>query len=168
MITRRVVVEAYNPVWKKEFIIIKKELLTVLAGKIISIEHIGSTSIEGLHAKPIIDIDIVIDNNFEEVKMLLESLGYLHEGDLGIHGREAFRYTDKPHLMAHNLYVCNKDCEELRRHIAFRDYLRGHNKERDTYGGIKKELALKYPQDIDSYIKGKQHVISEIYKKCDL
>ena len=168
MITRRVAVEDYNPVWKEEFIIIKIELLTVLAGKISSIEHIGSTSVEGLHAKPIIDIDIVIDNNFEEVKALLESLGYLHEGDLGINGREAFRYISKPHLMAHHLYVCNKNSEELHRHIAFRDYLRDHKKERETYSEIKKELALKHLRDIDSYIKGKQQIIAEIYKKCGL
>ena len=64
MRTRSVIVEDYNPIWKEEFKTIKNELLIVLFGKIISIEHIGSTSVEGLCAKPIIDIDIVIDNNF--------------------------------------------------------------------------------------------------------
>jgi GrpB-like predicted nucleotidyltransferase (UPF0157 family) len=70
--------------------------------------------------------------------------------------------------MAHHLYVCNKNSEELHRHIVFRDYLRDHKKERETYSEIKKELALKYPRDIDSYIKGKQQIIAEIYKKCGL
>ncbi|WP_252248326.1 GrpB family protein [Clostridium sp. ZBS20] len=68
MRTKHVIVEDYNPKWKEKFKSIKDELLAVLSGKIISIEHVGSTLVEGLSAKPIIDIDIVIDRNFDEVK----------------------------------------------------------------------------------------------------
>lgn len=168
MKTKHVIVEDYNPEWKNEFERIKNELLTVLSGKINSIEHVGSTSVEGLAAKPIIDIDVVIDKNFEEVKKALESIGYIYEGDLGISGREAFDYKNKSHLMVHHLYVCNKDNEELYRHITFRDYLRQHKEDRYRYSSIKKEMALKYPEDIDSYIEGKQPVILDIYKKCGL
>ncbi|EDS77789.1 glutamate-rich protein GrpB [Clostridium botulinum C str. Eklund] len=168
MKTEHVIVEEYNSQWKNEFQCIKNELLTVLAGKVNSIEHVGSTSVEGLMAKPIIDIDVVIDENFEEVREGLKSIGYIHEGDLGIVGREAFYYTNKPHLMVHHLYVCNKEDEELYRHITFRDYLRQHKEDRDRYGSIKKEMALKYPEDIDYYIEGKQSVILEIYRKCGL
>lgn len=168
MNTKHVIVEDYNPEWKNEFERISNELLAVLAGKIISIEHVGSTSVQGLAAKPIIDIDIVIDNNFEGVKQALETVGYLCEGDLGIPGREAFRYENKPHLMKHHLYVCNKENGELHRHITFRDYLRLHKEEREKYSAIKKDMALKYPYDIASYIEGKQPVILEIYKKCGL
>lgn len=168
MKTERVIVEEYNLEWKNEFQRIKNQLLTVLAGKVNSIEHVGSTSVEGLMAKPIIDIDVVIDENFEEVKEGLKSIGYIHEGDLGIVGREAFCYINKPHLMAHHLYVCNKDNEELHRHITFRDYLRQHKEDRDRYASIKKEMALKYPEDIDSYIEGKRSVILDIYRKCGL
>jgi len=163
-----VIVEDYTPIWKEEFKKIKNELLTTLSGQVISIEHVGSTAVEGLCAKPIIDIDIVIDNNFEEVKRLLETVGYTHEGDLGIAGREAFKYANKSHLMMHHLYVCNKDNDELYRHITFRDFLRSHEKDRELYSTIKKEMALKYPHDIDSYMEGKQPVILDIYKKCGL
>lgn len=168
MKTKYVIVEDYNPEWKNEFARIKNELLTALSGKIDSIEHIGSTSVEGLSAKPIIDIDIVIDNNFEKVKEALESIEYTHEGDFGIYGRESFSYKNKSHLMLHHLYVCNRDNEELYRHIIFRDYLRQHKEDRDRYSSIKKQMALKYPKDIDSYIEGKQHLILDIYKKCGL
>lgn len=168
MRTRHVVVKDYAPEWKSEFECIKAELLTVLDGKIITIEHVGSTSVEGLAAKPIIDIDVVIHNNFEEVKEALESIGYTHEGDLDIPGREAFKYKDKPQLMVHHLYVCNDDSEELHRHITFRNYLREHKEDREAYSSIKKEMALKYPEDIDSYIEGKQPVILDIYRKCGL
>jgi GrpB-like predicted nucleotidyltransferase (UPF0157 family) len=163
-----VIVEDYNPEWKNEFERIANELMAVLVGKIISIEHVGSTSVQELASKPIIDIDIVIEKNFEEVKLALELIGYLYEGDLGIPGREAFRYENKPHLMKHHLYVCNKENEELHRHITFRDYLRIHKEEREKYSAIKKDMALKYPYDIDCYIEGKQPVILEIYKKCGL
>lgn len=168
MKTKHVIVEDYNPEWKNEFERIKNELLTVLSGKINSIEHVGSTSVEGLAAKPIIDIDVVINKNFEEVKNALEVIGYIYEGDLGISGREAFDYKNKPHFMAHHLYVCNKNSEELYRHITFRDYLREHKEDRDRYSSIKKEMALKYPEDIELYIEGKQPVILDIYKKCAL
>ena len=63
---------------------------------------------------------------FGEVVSRLEMIGYIHEGDLGIREREAFKYSDKPHLQTHHLYVCPKDSEELHRHIAFRDFLRSH------------------------------------------
>lgn len=91
----------------------------------------------GLAVKPIIDIDIVIDDNFDEVKSLLEEIGYCHEGDLGIPGRDAFKYEGKPHLMMHHLYVCKRDNEELQRHITFRNYLREHPDVRDRYGAVK-------------------------------
>lgn len=168
MKTKYVVVEKYNPSWKEEFEKIKNELLVVLFEKVISIEHVGSTSVEGMYAKPIIDIDIVIDYNFEEVKRLLESIDYIHEGDLGILGREAFKYNNKEHLMVHHIYVCNKNNEELHRHIIFRNYLRNHKEEREKYSDVKRKMALKYPEDIESYIKGKEQVILEIYKKCGL
>ncbi|WP_010240057.1 GrpB family protein [Clostridium arbusti] len=167
MRTKHIVVEDYNPNWKYEFEKIEAELRTVLKD-VISIEHVGSTSVEGLAAKPIIDIDIVIEDNFEEVKNQLGTIGYIHEGDLGISGRETFKYRNKDCLMTHHLYVCNKNNEELHRHITFRDYLRNNKKERERYSLIKKEVAAKYPEDIDSYISGKQDVILEIYEKCGL
>lgn len=77
MRTMHVTVQDYNPKWKKEFEKIKAELMIVLYDKIISIEHVGSTSVEWLAAKPVIDIDIVIDNNFKEVKIVLESIAYI-------------------------------------------------------------------------------------------
>ena len=166
MKTKPVVVEEYNPEWENEFHKIEDALLCVLAGKVVSIEHVGSTSVKGLPAKPIIDIDIVIDDNFGEVRSLLEKMGYCHEGDLGISGRDAFKYEGKPHLMIHHLYVCKKDNEELQRHIAFRNYLREHPDIRERYGNVKKEMALQYPDDRDSYIKGKSSIIEEIYRMC--
>lgn len=167
MRTKRVTVVPYDPKWREEYEKIKSYFESALGNSIIAIEHVGSTSVEGLAAKPIIDIDVVIENysKFEEVKSLLENLGYTHEGDLGIKGREAFKYTEKKEFMAHHLYVCPKDSKELKRHIAFRDYLRTHEEEREKYGEVKLEAAKSYPTDIDGYIETKSPCIDDIYKK---
>lgn len=170
MKTERVIVVPYDFKWNDEFQKIKLYLEKSLKNSIIAIEHVGSTSIEGLFAKPIIDIDVIIGSydKFEAVKSCLKNLGYYHEGDLGIKDREAFGYSEKYEFMTHHLYVCPWDSEELKRHIAFRDYLRTHKEDRKKYSEIKLQAAIKYPTDIDSYIETKSDCISEIYKKCGL
>lgn len=167
---KKVIVVPYDEIWKTEFEKIKEELLSVLNGHIISIEHVGSTSVEGLAAKPIIDIDIIIKdyNSFEIVKTKLFSIGYFYEGDLGIKDRQVFKYEDKTNLMKHHLYVCPEYSEELIRHIAFRDYLRVHQKDRDWYGEVKLLAAKYYPEDIDSYMKAKKPCGAEILRRCGL
>ena len=112
----------YDEQWKHDFLQIKAELTIALGQLAIEIEHVGSTSVQGLSAKPIIDIDVVIEDysRLENVILALGKIGYRHEGDLGIAGREAFKYDGKEHLRKHHLYVCPKDSQELKRHIAFR------------------------------------------------
>lgn len=166
---KNIVVVPYNPNWPHEFEKIKSELAVTLQDSVLSIEHVGSTSVPGLWAKPIIDIDIVIHKEkFDIVKTRLGSIGYVYEGDLGIVGREAFKYEDKPHLAEHHLYVCDKDADELKRHLALRDFLRGNKEYRDKYSNVKIQMAEKYPHDIDGYLDGKQPVILEIYGLCGL
>jgi len=126
--------------------------------------------VPGLAAKPILDIDIVLQNetNFEEVKALLEANGYHHTGDLGITGREVFKYRDKPELMRHNLYVLSEGADELRRHLTFRDWLRSHPEDREAYAQVKMAAAQQFPNDIDAYIDSKSDVILDIYTRCGL
>jgi GrpB-like predicted nucleotidyltransferase (UPF0157 family) len=162
---RTIVVIPWQKEWADEFAKIKRELDAVLSDTVISIEHVGSTSVEGLAAKPIIDMDIVIDDSmFEAVKERLASIGYIHNGDQGIPTREAFKYTGKDHLMKHHLYVCPKNSPELHRHLALRDCLRINPDLRDKYSNIKFEMAEKYPHNIDAYIDGKSEVVREIYR----
>ena len=165
---KTVVVTPYGSNWAAEFTKIKRELADTLGADILRIEHVGSTSVEGLAAKPIIDIDIVIAgyNIFEAVKVKLSQIGYTHEGNLGIMDRHAFKYTGKPHLMKHHLYVCPADSAELQRHLAFRDYLRAHPADRDWYGTVKLSAAKRYPDDIDGYIAVKSPCVTAILQKC--
>lgn len=170
MRTEHVIVVPYNPKWTEEFEKIKEEIISSIGKYIVRIEHVGSTSVKGLWAKPIIDIDAVIPDYkcLDEVIKQLESIGYEHEGDLGTKGREAFKYKNKPHLMLHHLYICPSDSPELRRHTVFRDYMRNHKEDVQEYSRVKREGASLYPYDIDSYCEYKNQCISEIYKKCGL
>ena len=167
---KHVVVQPYDEAWKNDFIVIRDELNTVLNGLVLRIEHVGSTSVEGLSAKPVIDIDVVIEDRtcLPGVISALQKIGYTHEGDLGIPGREAFKYEGKDHLRKHHLYVCAQDSEELRRHIEFRDYLRSNPDAVAEYSRIKEEGAMLYPWDIDKYIAHKSPFIEMIYKRIGL
>ena len=165
---KRVVVVPYSEQWKTDFETIKQYLLPVVEDIIISIEHIGSTSVEGLSAKPIIDIDIVIKDYsvVDSVIGKLASLGYIHEGNLGIKDREAFDYKGNIDLPKHHLYVCPEFSAELHKHITFRDYLRNNPDAVQKYSKVKEEGAKLFPDSIDDYIAYKSPCIEEIYKKC--
>ena len=169
MKTKNVVVEKWNPKWKDEFERIADSLGEDVIYNSVKIEHVGSTSVEGLSAKPIIDLDIVIENDkFEIIKRLLNDKGYKHEGDLGIEGREAFSYSEKEELMTHHLYVCPKDSKELFKHITFRDFLKNNPDLASEYSKVKEQAAVLYPDDIDKYMEFKSEIIEKIYKRCGL
>ena len=167
---KHVIVQSYDKTWADDFVAIRDELNDALKDLALRIEHVGSTSVEGLSAKPIIDIDVVIKDYavFEEVVSALGAIGYRYEGDLGIAGREAFKYDGKAYLRKHHLYVCPEDSAELKRHIAFRDYLRSHSDAVREYSRIKEEGARLYPYDIDRYIEHKTPFIEKIYKEIGI
>lgn len=169
-VMKMVIVQPYNKEWKSDFEAIRSELDIALGDLAMRIEHVGSTSVEGLSAKPVIDIDVVIRDRsvLPEVVIALQKTGYNHEGNLGIPGREAFKYEGKEHLRKHHLYVCAQDSEGLRKHITFRDYLRSHPEAVAEYSRVKEEGARLYPWDIDKYIEHKSPFIEKIYKKIGL
>ena len=169
MRTKRVVVEKWNPQWKYEYEKIVASLGKDIIYNSIKIEHVGSTSVEGLSAKPVIDLDIVIEKDkFAIIKELLNKKGYEHEGDLGIEGREAFSYSGKEELMTHHLYVCPKNSKELFKHITFRNFLKNNPALAAEYSKVKEQAAVLYPDDIDKYMEFKSKIIEKIYKKCRL
>ena len=170
MQTKRVTVVPYDETWESAFEEIKNEIEAAIGDMILGIEHVGSTSVKGLSAKPCIDMDVIIKDYsvFAEIARRLETIGYIHEGDLGIKDREAFKYTDKPHLMTHHLYVCPQYSEELHRHIAFRDYLRHNPEAVKKYSLVKEKAAELFSGDIDKYIKYKTPCIEELYSMCGL
>lgn len=170
MRTKRVVVLPYDETWTSAFEEIKKEIESAVGDLIIGIEHVGSTSVEGLSAKPIIDIDIIIKDYsiFDAVVNKLNTIGYIYEGNLGVKDREAFKYIDKLHLQRHHLYVCPQQSEELLRHITFRDFLRSNPEAVKRYSTVKEKAAQLFPDDVDKYIEYKSPCIEELYEMCGL
>lgn len=170
MRTRKVSVLPYDKAWKSEFEQIKCEISAALGSLIIGIEHVGSTAVAGMSAKQCIDIDVVIRDYsvFDDIVRRLEDIGYIHEGDLGIKEREAFKYSGKEHLQKHHLYVCPQDSKELHRHLTFRDFLKNNPEAVEKYSRVKETAAQLFPDDIDGYIKYKTPCIEELYIQCGL
>jgi GrpB-like predicted nucleotidyltransferase (UPF0157 family) len=154
----------YQESWANDFKEIKKVLEEALFKRGVSIIHIGSTSIPGLAAKPVIDIDIVYGPgvDFNEVKDGLERVGYYHNGDQGIKGREVFKrgpLAIKHKLLdtiRHHLYVCPAHSVEWDRHLLFRNFLVENERERQQYQEIKRQIAEKAKQDGKKYAQLKE------------
>ena len=162
-------VERYNPEWPGWFLQLHALLGRTLAGHFYAIEHVGSTSVPGMTAKPAIDIDVVMrEGQFKRIKSYLSPLGYEHAGDQGIPGRDAFKLNGPlaGTLPPHHLYVLDKGAEELRRHLAFRDYLRSHSDEAQRLSEHKWQLAARFDNDKERYIEAKAAMVLEILERA--
>jgi GrpB-like predicted nucleotidyltransferase (UPF0157 family) len=162
----RVVVVPYDPEWPARFERLRRLLTEVLGALAQRIEHVGSTAVPGLMAKPIIDLDVVIGSRalLPAAYARLASVGYVDEGDLGVADREAFRAPDG--LPAHHLYVCPADSRALREHLLFRDYLRSHPEAAQAYGILKRRLAALHGADRQAYTAGKTAFVQAILQRC--
>ena len=162
-----IVVEPYNSQWAAEFERRRLYLMPYINDLIVDIHHVGSTSVPGLSAKPIIDFDIEIASMdvFPEIKERLEHLGFRHEGDYGISGREVFKREKPDSFMQDYMYVCPSDSIELKQHLYFRDALRANPSTASEYGALKSALAEKCGNDIDAYIDGKAEFIRSVLEK---
>jgi GrpB-like predicted nucleotidyltransferase (UPF0157 family) len=161
-----VIVVDYDPNWPGTFQALRTRVANVLGSIAAQIEHMGSTAVPGLAAKPVIDIDVLLAPEAELAAAIdrLATIGYGYQGDLGIPGREAFRAADgNP---PHNLYVCLPDSREFQRHLIFRDYLRRHPQDAKVYGDLKKSLASRYRNDISAYVSGKSEFVTEVIGKA--
>ncbi|WP_077603774.1 GrpB family protein [Oceanobacillus sojae] len=171
---KKIEIVVYRPEWKESFLELKRILYQQTEDIVLAIEHVGSTSVKGLSAKPILDIDMIINEyqDLSEVTARLQELGYFHEGDKGIEKREAFGRkdsfvpweNDKRSWMEHHLYVCPKDSKELARHLAFRDYLREHPEAIKEYEQIKRSLAKRASSRVE-YTSGKTAFIEGVLEK---
>ncbi len=156
-----VLVVPYNPEWKHWFKEICAPIWEKIGDHVVDIVHVGSTSIEGMSAKPIIDIDAVVENwdNFPEILNLLDELGYKHLGNLGIKEREAFKTSLDPKY-SHNFYVCHKDSIAYRNHILLKKHLIENPDAFKRYNDLKIGLA-ETADSIDSYWRSKTLLILE-------
>lgn len=161
-----IVVADPDPSWPRLFEQLRAPIWALVGTFAVGIEHVGSTSVPGLAAKPTIDMDIVVEGEGDILRAIaaLANLGYTHRGDLGIHGREAFYRPQS--LPPHNLYVCQADSLALANHLAIRDHLRKSPAKVAEYADLKRRLARQFPHDIGSYIEGKTAFLVSLMREA--
>jgi GrpB-like predicted nucleotidyltransferase (UPF0157 family) len=152
----------YQPHWPLLFHYLRARLWRAVAPHAMAIEHVGSTAVPGLTAKPIIDIDIVVATSADSgaVRHALTQIGYQWRGEHGIAGRDA--YAQPGGWFHHHLYVCTADALALRNHLCLRDALRGDQGLRQRYTALKVALSQIPGITMADYVAGKSDFIADI------
>lgn len=165
---RKVEVVPYRSEWVELFNQEKQKIIKRIKPHEVILYHIGSTSIPGLSAKPIIDILAEVDDitTFDQVTPVLEKEDYIAKGENGIVGRRFFLKNNPGGERIYHLHAFEKGNFEVVRHLVFRDYLREHPKDAERYAIVKLTAASQYPYDIESYMNFKDPIIKEIEKKA--
>lgn len=164
---KNIVVVAYDPAWPGMYASEAEKIARVFGKFLISIEHVGSTSIPNLPAKPIIDIMLVVEDieMVESLNPAMIELGYEPKGEYGISGRRHFS-KGGDRIRTHNIHTYASGNPEIERHRNFRDYLIAHAHKARQYAEMKAHLAQEFPHDMDSYLAGKAVFIKEILAKA--
>jgi GrpB-like predicted nucleotidyltransferase (UPF0157 family) len=166
-LTAPIEIRDYQSSWPAMFDLAAARIRAALGDRVIALEHVGSTSVPGLAAKPLIDVDVIVADSSDEQSFVpaLEAIGY------GLRIRE-------PHWFEHrmlrgfdpdvNLHVFGPDCDEHARHIIFRDWLRSHPEDRDLYAACKRGMAEQDLTFLAEYTDGKSAVILGILRRAGL
>lgn len=165
IMTDTIKVVSYNSTWPKMFEDEARLIKQALGSNCIEIYHIGSTSVPGLSAKPIIDILPVVNNilKVDQASKAMEEIGYEAKGENGILFRQFFIKGND--VKTHHVHIFEKNSPEIERHVKFRDWMRANPNDCDAYAQLKIQLADKFSNDRMSYILGKEGFINNIYKK---
>lgn len=164
-----VVVEEYDPAWPQRFDVLRQEYAEAMADSgvpVIAIEHVGSTAVPGLAAKPIIDCDIIVrESDVVAASHVLVSLGFTPQGELGIPQRWAFKAPARLGCTA--TYVIVDGSLALRNHLSVRDTLRRDSELREAYATVKRAIGA-VSADILEYGQGKNAVVQRILAAAGL
>lgn len=155
----------YDPNWSQLFRAEKERLFASLGNRILDVQHIGSTSIPSIPAKPILDIGVAV-TNFEEAARcipLLEQMGYTYKGENGIPRRH---YFVKGEPRTHHLHMLEIESAEWKNHLRFRDYLRRNSAIAQDYASLKQTLATQFATDREAYQNGKEHFIQAVLQQA--
>ncbi len=170
-------IEKYNPGWKEEFNKEKKDLKKIFGDIALSIEHVGSTSVVGLSAKPIIDIAIGVDSleNIAKIKEKILKFPYYSIKENNADGEVLMRRgvpinlgEDKPSFITHFIHIMEIDSIKYKETLVYRDYLIKNNEALKEYDNLKQKLSIKYQNDRKAYSKAKNEFIKSILSKCKI
>lgn len=160
---RHITVVPFQPQWAMEYRKEAQKMKRILEEILIEIHHIGSTSVVGLSAKPIIDIMPVVTSihKVDEYNQAFEALGYTCMGEYGIPGRRFFLKGEIDRT--HHIHVFEQSNHiDIERHLALRDYLWAHSEVASEYGMLKSRLATQFPYDIEGYCEGKDAFVKQM------
>jgi GrpB-like predicted nucleotidyltransferase (UPF0157 family) len=149
-----IVLVPHDPAWPAQFAAARAEMMAACKGLMLEVHHVGSTSIGGIIAKPIIDMMPILARDEDGLACIapMAALGYVYRGERGIAGRHLFA---RGNPRSHNVHAFAADNPEVERHLLFRDYLRTHLDERDAYAALKRSLAEKFGDDRRQYAEAK-------------
>jgi GrpB-like predicted nucleotidyltransferase (UPF0157 family) len=164
----RIVVVPYDSSWPLKFERASQDVATALGSNLLAIHHIGSTSIPGLCAKPVIDMLVVVAelSRVDQRSNDMQALGYQAIGDFGIEGRRYFRRDDSSGRRTDQVHAFAEASPQIHRHLAFRDFLRSHPSIADQYGELKQRLAAAHPHDMEAYMDGKDDFIRQMQSRA--
>lgn len=153
----------YQPAWPAAFESEASRVAQALGDAGGALHHIGSTSVPGLAAKPIIDMLLEVSDlaALDRRSDALVAQGWEAKGEFGLPGRRYFRKTDAQGRRTHHLHAFEAGSAEARRHLAFRDYLIAHPDVASAYGTLKRALAAAHPEDMSAYMDGKDPFIKD-------
>jgi GrpB-like predicted nucleotidyltransferase (UPF0157 family)/quercetin dioxygenase-like cupin family protein len=167
-VTREILVVDWDPQWLESFERVRASLWPAIENIALRIEHVGSTSVPGLPAKPIIDIDIVVSDQSQVPQIIdvLAQLGYAWRGDLGVAGRQAFDTSRHPELPPHHLYLVVENSKAHLDHVLLRDVLLADPEERDRYAELKRTNVELAQGDIDVYTAAKARYVADLLTRA--
>ena len=160
----RVTLSPYQPAWPRLFREEARRLRAALGEHVLRVEHVGSTAVPGLDAKPILDIVVAVRDMSDATRFEgpLAPLGYLHKAENDRPGRRYFVKRLPDERSTHHLNITELDTECWFTHVAFRDYLRSHPEAREEYGKLKRALARRHRHDRAAYQEGKAAFIQQV------
>lgn len=158
----------HDPQWRLLFQREAEQITAALGSDIVAVHHIGSTAIPNIYAKPVIDLLLVVQDHsaLDEKQAMIEAMGYAALGEFGIPGRRYFRRDNEFGDRTHQIHAFENGSPQITRHLAFRDYLINNPDAAQEYSDLKRELAAKYPDDIEAYMDGKDEFIQEIDRRA--
>ncbi len=160
-------IEEYNPLWVTKFEEVKKTLEEVFVNKFVSIEHIGSTSIPGMKAKPLIDVLMTVEalEPFTHEKDIMVSKGYEWAENYILPNTMIFYKTDNGDRKTENIHICVKDSFKAKQFVYMRDYLRIHPSKAREYTELKEKLNKEFPNDYPAYRAAKNDFLETLEKE---
>jgi GrpB-like predicted nucleotidyltransferase (UPF0157 family) len=164
---RPVRVVPHDPAWKGKFEVEAAALRSALGDEALAVHHIGSTSVPGLRAKPTIDVLIEVREigKLDGLEAQMAERGYEAWGEYGIPGRRFFTRDRGPERLC-NVHAFEAGSPGVERHLAFRDHLIQHPETARAYGDLKRNLAERFPADMEAYMEGKDAFIKEAEREA--